>query len=202
MLKLYDVPLSGNCHKVRMALAMMQVPHEVVPVDFMAGQHKSEAFLEINPLGQVPAIVDGSAVLRDSQAILVYLARRYGGEDWLPRDAADAARIAQWLSFAANEVAHGPAAARLCCLFDQRDGLARAQQTGAAALGALEAHLDGQDWLECGRLTIADLAVYPYVALAPEGEIVLAGYPNVRAWIARIEALQGYVGMPGLPKAA
>lgn len=202
MTTLYDVPLSGNCHKVRLALALMGVAYDLRPVDFMAGEHKSERFLELNPLGQIPVLVDGEVVLRDSQAILVYLARRHGGTQWLPDDAAGEARVMQWLSFAANELAHGPAAARLCCLFDQRGGLAAAQEAAKAALAVLEAQLDGQSWLECGRLTIADLAVYPYVALAPEGEIDLAPYPAIRAWIDRIEALDGYQGMPGLPKAA
>lgn len=201
MITLYDVALSGNCQKVRLALSMLGLAHELVPVDFMAGEHKREAFLELNPLGQVPVLVDGDVLLRDSQAILVYLARQYGG-DWLPDDAADQGRVAQWLSSTANEIACGPAAARLCCLFEQRDGLAAAQAQANAFLSVLEAHLEGQDWLECGRPTIADLACYPYVALAPEGEIELRPYPAVRAWIGRVEALPGYVAMPGLPKAA
>ena len=202
MIKCYDVPLSGNCHKVRLALSMMNVAHELVPIDFMAGEHKGEAFLELNPLGQVPALVDGALILRDSQAILVYLARQYGGPNWLPEDAASMGQIMQWLSAAANEIAHGPNAARLCCLFNQRDGLANAQTHAGAFLSVLEAHMEGQEWLECGRPTIADLACYPYVALAPEGEIDLKAFPAIRGWIKRVEALPGYVPMPGLPMAA
>jgi len=202
MIKFYDVLLSGNCHKVRLALSMMGVAHEPIPVDFMAGEHKSEAFLELNPLGQVPVLIDGALTLRDSQAILIYLARQYGGQGWLPEDASSMGQIVQWLSSAANEIARGPNAARLCCLFNQRDGLGEAQAQAGAFLSVMEAHMEGQEWLECGQPTIADLACYPYVALAPEGEIDLHAFPAIRAWISRVEALPGYVPMPGLPMAA
>ena len=200
MIKLYDVDLSGNCHKVRLLLSMLGLDHEVVAVDLFAGEHKGPAFLGLNPLGQVPVLTDGDLTLRDSQAILVYLGQRYGDGRWLPTEAADLGRVAQWLSTAANELQNGPGAARLGVRFNLPADVDAAHNTAAAILGVMEGHLEGRDWLELDRPTVADLACYPYVALAPEGEVSLDPYPRVQAWVRRVEALPGYVAMPGLPR--
>jgi glutathione S-transferase len=199
MLKLYDFPLSGNCHKVRLLLSMLELTHETVTVDMMAAQHRGAEFLEINPLGQVPALRDRDLMLRDSQAILIYLSQSYGGEAWLPGNPKDMARVVQWLFTAANEIQHGPGAARLAVRFNVSIDLRSAQAIAHKILGIMDAELTGRDWLELDRPTIADLACYPYLALAPEGGVSLAPYPAVRAWIRRVEGLPGYIGMPGLP---
>jgi glutathione S-transferase len=199
MLKLYDFPLSGNCHKVRLLMSMLELTHETVIVDMMAAQHRGAEFLEINPLGQVPALRDRDLVLRDSQAILIYLARSYGGEAWLPESPKDMARVVQWLFTAANEIQHGPGAARLAVRFNVSVDFPSARAIAHKILGIMESELTGRDWLAIDRPTIADLACYPYLALAPEGGISLAPYPAVRAWIRRVEGLPGYIGMPGLP---
>ncbi len=112
-MKLYDLVLSGNCYKVRLFAALAHVPLEIVPVDFLAGEHKRSPLIDLNPWGELPILVDGEVVLRDSQAILVYLAQKYAAPQWLPRDAAGLAAVVQWLSTAANEVQNGPASARL-----------------------------------------------------------------------------------------
>ena len=83
-MKLYDLELSGNCYKVRLLLALLGQDHELAPVDVLGGEQKSAAHLARNPFGEIPVLEDGEVVLRDSQAILVYLAREYGGETWLP----------------------------------------------------------------------------------------------------------------------
>ncbi|NMG08676.1 glutathione S-transferase [Brasilonema sp. UFV-L1] len=108
----YDVELSGNCHKVRLMLSVLGLEYELVPVVLKGGEQKTEEFLKLNPLGQVPVLRDGDVVIRDAQAILVYLARRYGGEDWLPTEAESMSQVVQWLSTAANEIQHGVAALR------------------------------------------------------------------------------------------
>ena len=200
MLRFYDFPLSGNCHKVRLLLSMLDLTHETVTVDMMAAEHRATEYLEINPLGQVPALSDRDLVLRDSQAILIYLARSYGGEVWLPDNPKDMARVVQWLFTAANEIQHGPAAARLAIRFNVSVDFPSAQAISRKILGIMESELTDRDWLALDRPTIADLACYPYVALAPEGHVPLAPYPAVRAWIRRVETLPGYVGMPGLPR--
>lgn len=197
-MKLYDLTLSGNCYKVRLLAALAGIPLEIVPVDFLAGEHKRPPLSELNPWGEIPILEDGEVVLRDSQAILVYLARRYAGEAWLPGDPAAMAEVVQWLSTAANEVQNGPGAARLVDKFgydlDKTDTLRRA----ARILPLIDARLAAHDWLALDRPTIADCAVLPYVALAPEGGVALSDFPHIRAWIARVQALPGFVPMPGV----
>lgn len=197
-MKLYDLTLSGNCYKVRLFAALAGIPLEIVPVDFLAGEHKRPPLIELNPWGEIPILVDGEVVLRDSQAILVYLARRYAGEAWLPNDPAAMAEVVQWLSTAANEVQNGPGAARLVDKFgyalDKADTLRRA----ARILPLIDARLADHDWLALDRPTIADCAVLPYVALAPEGGVSLSDFPHIRAWIGRVKALPGFVPMPGV----
>jgi glutathione S-transferase len=196
-MKLYDLELSGNCYKVRLLAAILGVPLDIQPVDFMAGEHKSPAFLARNPFGEIPVLDDDGVVLRDSQAIVVYLARKFGGEAWLPSDAKELAQVMQWVSTAANDVARGPNDARLHDLFGYKLDIERARAQATRVLGVLEAHLANRLWLELGRPTVADIAVYPYVALAEQGGIGLAPYPAVRAWMARMQKLPGYVPMPG-----
>jgi len=179
-------------------LSLLGLEHELVAVNLSAGEHKSSAFLTLNPLGQVPILIDGDVVIRDSQAILVYLARRYGGEDWLPVEAEAMAKVGQWLSTAANEIQHSVAAARLHFIFNAKIDLELAQSRAFKILQVMDGHLQKQDWLEGNRPTIADIACFPYIALAADGKIALEDYPHVIAWISRIKQLPGYVGMPRL----
>jgi glutathione S-transferase len=197
-MKLYDAPVSGNCHKIRMLLSMLELEHEIVPISLPDLEQKTPAHLARNPRGTVPVLDDGGTVIYDSQAILVYLARKYGGEDWLPIDPEGLASVTQWLSFAVNEIWNGPAIARACLRFNRDVDLDRAQAAGRVALALMDAHLAEHDWLALDHPTIADIACYPYAALAEEGEISLAPYSALNAWFKRIEALPGYVGMPGL----
>ena len=197
-MKLYDLELSGNCYKVRLFAALAKIPLEMVPVDFMGGEHKRPPLTNLNPWGQLPILEDGKVVLRDSQAILVYLATQYGDENWLPRDAAGLGEVMQWLSTSANELQNGPCAARLVDKFGYAIDKANTLERAARILPLIEAHLAAHQWLALGRPTIADCAVMPYVALAPEGGISLEAYPNIRQWIARIKALPGFIPMPGI----
>jgi len=197
-LKLHDLELSGNCYKVRLFCALLGLSLDLAPVDFLGGAHKKSPLIERNPFGQIPVFEDGGVTLRDSQAILVYLTRKYGGEDWLPMDAAGLAEVLSWVMVAENEIARGPADARLHDKFgvDLDAGLAR--QKAEHILGLLEAHLHKHEWLALDRPTIADIACMPYVALSREGGVSLDPYPAVRAWISRIKALPGFITMPGL----
>ena len=197
-MKLYDLEPSGNCYKVRLFCALAKISIDLVPVDFMAGEHKSAKFLAMNRLGELPILDDDGYILRDSQAILVYLAGKYGGEPWLPKDPAQAAKVIQWLSTAANNVQHGPGDARLVDLFGYKLDKATAIANSNYLLPIFEAHLAKNQWLEMGRVTIADIACFPYIALSHEGGVSLEAYPNIRAWIARIKALPNFIGMPGV----
>ena len=198
MLKLYDQTLSGNCYKARLMLSLLRLEYELLPVNLKAGEHKTEQFLQLNPLGQVPILVDGDVVVRDSQAILVYLARRYGSEDWLPLEAEAMSKVMQWLSFATNDIQYGLAAARRYYLVNAQLDIEQAQQKAHQTLQVLNQHLETRNWLECDRPTIADIACFPYVRLAPDGKVSLKAYPRLFAWIENTKQLPGYVGMPGL----
>lgn len=198
MAKLYDLEVSGNCYKVRLLCALLGVPLEVIPVDFMAGAHKKSPLINMNPFGEIPIFVDGDVTLRDSQAILIYVARKWGGEAWLPTDAASMARVTEWLMVAGNEIARGPNDARLHDKFGYKLDVGLAREKAARVLSIMEAHLSRHNWLALSRPTIADIACMPYVALGHEGGVMLEKYPAVTAWIGRIKALPGFITMPAL----
>ncbi|SFM07694.1 glutathione S-transferase family protein [Methylorubrum salsuginis] len=195
-MKLYDLPLSGHAHRARLFLSLVGVPFETIPVDLRGGEHKAPAFLKLNPFGQVPVLDDDGTIVSDSNAILVYVAKKLGRTDWLPEDPEGAARVQRWLSVAAGQIAFGPAAARLVTVFGAAfrpdEVIARAH----AILTLVEAELLARDWLAAAHPTIADVALYSYVAAAPEGNVDLAPYPAIRGWLARIEALPGFLPFP------
>ena len=193
-MKLYRHELSGHAHRVETFLSLLQQDYELVNVDLMAGEQRTESFLKLNPFGQVPVLVDGEVILSDSTAILVYLARKYG-QEWLPTDALGQARVQRWLSVASGEVAAGPGAARLVKLFGAPLDHEAAVTKAHKLLGTLDTHLSDHKFLAADKPTIADLAVYTYVAHAPEGGVSLQNYPQVRAWISRVEALPHFVTM-------
>lgn len=194
---LYDLEPSGNCYKVRLLASLLGAPLEIVPVDFLGGAHKRPDFLRLNPFGELPVLEEDGLVLRDSQAILIYLARRHGGEAWLPSAARGEALVAQWLSTAANEVARGPNDARLHDKFGYALDVARARADADRLLAIMDAHLATRDWLALDRPTVADVACYPYLSVAHEGGVEVSGYVGVARWMERVRALPGYVGMPG-----
>lgn len=194
-IRLHGVPLSGHVHKVALFLKLLDLPFAAVEAG--RDQRATEAFLRLNPLGQIPVLEDGEVVLADSNAILVYLAKRYDPAGrWLPETPVEAAKVQRWLSISAGEIRFGPANARAVHLFGLKTDLADAHAVAARLLGFMEATLAGQDWLAGSAPTVADVACYPYVASAPEGGVDLAPYPAVRAWIARFEALPGVTPMP------
>lgn len=194
-IKLYTFPLSGHAHRVQLALALMQIPYELIEVDLRKGAQKTPEFLQMNPFGQVPVIDDNGTILADSNAILVYLARQYGKGAWLPSDAVGEAQVQRWLSVAAGLVAFGPAAARLVTVFGA--GFRAEEVIGRAnnLFKVMDSELAKRPFLVGEQASIADIANYTYIAHAPEGNVSLAEYPNVRAWLARIEALPGFVAM-------
>lgn len=200
---LYRHPKSGHCHRVELMLSLLGLPYRTVDLDMAAGAHKAPDYRAISPLGQVPAIEDDGVTLSDSNAILVYLAARHGAASaWQGRNPVEAAEIQRWLSIAAGEIASGPCAARLVTLFDADLDHDAAVARSHALLSVMEAHLRGRDWLAADRVTLADIAGYSYVAHAPEGGVGLGAYPAIRAWLARVEALEGFVGMARSPALA
>lgn len=197
-MKLYDLELSGNCYKVRLFAALVGIELDLEPVDIPGGAHKRSPLIDLNPWGQLPVLVDGDVVLRDSQAILVYLARRYGGNQWWPDGAAQQGEVMQWLSTASNEIQNGPNTARLISKFGFTLNREQALEVSAQLLPLLDKHLSQHQWLALGRPTIADCAVFPYLAVGWEGGVTLDKYPAIQAWVERTKALSGFVGMPGI----
>lgn len=198
MIELYEFALSGNCHKVRLMLSLLGLEYRSIVVRGAEREHKQETFLALNPFGQVPVLVDAGLAVRDSQAILIYLARKYGGLTWWPDEAGELAAVTPWLFMAANEIARGPNAARLHRKFGVRLDYDAALSVAAEVMGIIETHLSGRAWLALERPSIADIACYPYLALAWEGGIELAPYPALRDWFMRLQHLPGYVAMPGM----
>jgi glutathione S-transferase len=206
MIALYDYELSGNCYKLRLLMSILGVEHRIVPVDFYPGrEHKSEWFLKLNPLGQIPVIDDDGFVLRDAQAILVYLASKYDRSGtWYPRDdPALVGEIGQWLAFA-EAITATASAARL------HDGLFYDIDIDAARSGAhrllriFDEHLwfgeqQGRDWI-CAAAdpTIADIACFPYIMLSEEGGISRQDYPAIRRWCDRVKRVKGFIVMSGV----
>ena len=199
-IRLYRHPLSGHSHRVELFLSILGVPFEAIDVDLAARAHKQPDFLARNPFGQVPVIEDGDRTVADSNAILVYLAAtRDPSGTWLPRDAAAAAEVQRWLSLAAGPLASGPAAARLVNVFGAALDAAAAQRVASQLFARMDEHLSRQSWLAGAEPTIADVALYTYSAHAPEGGVSLVPYPFLRDWLARVEALPGFVPMQRTP---
>ncbi len=194
-LKLYTFPLSGNAHRVELALSLMGVSYELVKVDLAAGEQRSDWYKKLNPISKVPVLVDGETVVTESTAILAYIAAKFDDGTWMPDDAALAADVHKWFARATSLLANGPAAARLITLFGAGFNPEETAQKSHDFLALLEAELEGLEYLVADRATLADVAIYTYTAHAPEGHVSLDAYPNVRRWIAAVEALPGFVGM-------
>ena len=203
MIRLYDYALSGNCFKVRLLLGWLGLEHECSPVDFYPGfEHRGDAFLDVNPLGQLPVIEEDGQFLRDAQAILVHLATKFGREtSWYP--SGRVGEIQQWLAFA-DSITCTISAARLHdAMFFDLDAT-KARSGGKRLLRVLDDHLwfaeqNGQDWIVAGVApTIADIACFPYVALAEEGGIDTAPYGATHRWMERFMRLDGFKPMAGM----
>lgn len=194
-LRIHSFPLSGHAHRAVLFASIAGLDHEVILVDLASGAHKQPEFLAMNPAAQVPVLEDNGVFISDSNAILVYLARKYAPA-YLPTDPVQEAEVQKFLTLAAGEIAFGPAAARLINVFNAPLDKDFTHTVAARVLGKLDAHLDGRDWLVGNSPTIADIAIYSYTAHAPEGDVSLEPYENVRRLLAHIEALDGFVPMP------
>ncbi|WNV11769.1 glutathione S-transferase [Tardiphaga sp. 709] len=189
-MKLYHRPLSGHSHRVRLFLSIIGEDCELIAV--AQGANREPTFLKINPFGQVPVLVDGDVIIADSNAILVYLAKKHGRTDWLPEDATGAAAVQRWLSVAANEIANGPCAARLITIFKAPLSAEQVIQNSHKVLNTIDGVLTEREWVALDRPTLADLALYSYIARAPEGNVDTSSYPHIQSWLARVEGLPNF----------
>ena len=195
-MKLYHFPLSGHAHRARLFLSLLNVKAEIIDLDLANGEHKTPEFLKLNPFGQVPVLVDGDVIVNDSNAILVYVATKLGRKDWMPDDLASVAKIQKWLSVAAGEISYGPCAARLITVFGADFRADEVIGRAHRILGLINAELENHRFIIGNTPTIADVALYSYIAGAPEGNVDLTPYAEVRHWLARIEAWPGFVALP------
>ncbi len=195
-MKLYSAQRSGHAHTCRNFLSILGVDYETVEVSTADRETRKEAFLALNPFGQIPVLDDDGFVVRDSHAILLYLAKKYDAEHrWFPEDPAGAARVAEWLATSTLDLVIGAAWARAAKNFGRDLDLEKSQQLAHRLLGRMDAHLADRAWLAADHATIADLSMYSYSARAPEGGVELEPYPNVIAWLERVEALDGFAPM-------
>ena len=190
---LHDYILSASCYKVRLMAALLGVRLDLIAVDFHPGRaHKTPAMLALNPAGTLPVLVDGDTVLTDTGAMLAHLAQGTGWLNHAPRWLDMAARLNTTLGVARlHDMLHYPADVRAV------------RRAGVLALRELEARLaerrwSGQTFLCADRPTIADIACFPNVALAPDGGVSLDDYPSIRLWLRAIRSLPGFIEMPGI----
>ncbi|SIT41936.1 Protein GstA [Paraburkholderia piptadeniae] len=195
-IRLYTTLLSGHGHRVKLFLTLLDLPFEVIELDMRAGDNRKPEYLALNPFGQVPTIQDGDVTLFDSNAILVYLAKRYGDPSWLPDDPLGAAAVQRWLSLAAGQIAYGPCAARLVTVFGAPLDHETAKGIAAKLFDVIDRELATKPFAAGEHVTIADIAAHTYIAHAPEGGVSLEPYPHIRAWLRRVEALPRFVAMP------
>jgi glutathione S-transferase len=194
-LRLYDYAASANCLKVRVLLALLRRPYARVPIDIFAGETLTEQFAALNPARATPVLElpDGTC-LAESGAILFHLAE---GTPYLPQDPVDRAQVLRWLFVEQTEVIPTMGGLR----FRLATGRLRAEDPDAIrrhagsleVLALYEGRLREREFLVGERCTIADIAGHAYIHVAPEAGVDLAGFPAVRAWLARIEALPGFV---------
>jgi glutathione S-transferase len=194
---LYDSPVSGNCYKVRLLLAHLGIDYERRGVDVV--NRTDRGFLdELNPAKRVPTLIlDDGRPLAESNAILWYFG---DGTQFVPDDRYERAQVLQWMFFEQYEHEPAIAVARFLKTYSGRPELYEARKEelmkrGERALGAMERHLDGREWLLGDGMTIADIALYAYTHAADEGGFSLDGYPATNAWVARVAGEPGHVAI-------
>lgn len=200
MLHLYDRETSGNSYKVRLLLAFLGIPYDQTLIPLKDGKNQVDpSYYELNPRGQIPTLTDGISTLWGSTAALCYVASKYdASRTWLPAEPLQFAEVMQWLELAQNEIQSGLFMARAIARFGYPGNLAEAKVKATAALQTLEWRLAKNTWLVGSTPTIADIACFPYVALAEEGQVDVSPYSAVRAWVNSVKSIRNFVPMPGL----
>jgi glutathione S-transferase len=193
---LYNSPVSGNCYKVRLLLAHLDIPYERRTMDVVDRSNRPEVLGGLNPALRVPTLVlDDGRPLAESGAILWYLAE---GSRFVPEDAYERAQVLQWMFFEQYDHEPAIAVARFWLAYSGRaeefaDRLPERQTAGRRALAAMDEHLAGRNYLVGDKLTLADLALYAYTHVAHEGGFDLAPYLAVRNWLERVASEPGHI---------
>lgn len=195
MIKLYDHKLSGNAYKARLLMQQLGVDFKREIVELFEGAHKTKEFARLNPCQKIPVLVDGEFVMWESNAILLYLAKKYYSNDFISDDPEIYGHIVQWVFFGKTSIDPNLALARYLARFvpdhDQKE-MEKLQTQGNSVLKILDDHLSDRDFL-VGNYSIADIACYPYVMLSPEGDFDLTYYLNIQKWIDNVESTEKFL---------
>ncbi|WP_394845677.1 glutathione S-transferase family protein [Pendulispora brunnea] len=200
-MRLHQFHPSGNCYKVRLLLHHLDLPVELVDVDYLGGETRTPAYRKINPIGRVPTLeLDDGTFLPESPAILWYFAE---GTPYLPADRLQRARVLQWMSF--EQYDHEPyiAVARNWVSYagiprGKEGELRERQEKGRKTLAVMDEHLRTSDFF-AATYSIADIALYAYTHVAREGEFDLSLYPHVLAWLERVRSQPRHIGITERP---
>ena len=193
---LYNSQISGNCYKVRLLLAHLGIPFEREELDVIDRSNRPAVLGDKNPALRVPTIVlDDGRAIGESGAILWYFGE---GTRFVPEDRYERARVLQWMFF--EQYDHEPAIAVVRFLVayaktaeEQPEFVEQRTKQGYRALAAMERHLTGREWLVGSGMTLADIALYGYTHVAPEGGFELEPYPRIQAWLERVASQPGHV---------
>ena len=198
-MKLYDHPLSGNCYKARLLLSHLGVEYEKIKVELFEGEHKSDSFTKLNPNQKIPVLIDGDYTIWESNAVVLYIAKKFSPNSYFAEDPMGFGTTVQWTVFGKTSIDPYLAVSRYYLKFlgdgnYDKDALETLQQQGRNSLRIMDDHLSSNDFL-AGEYSVADMCCYPYILLADEGGVDIAEYPNVERWCRSIEAQKGYIGI-------
>jgi glutathione S-transferase len=199
MYTLYSMQRSGNSYKVRLALAQLRIPHTLVEVDILKGETRTPQFLAMNPNGRVPLLeVAPGRYLPESNAILWYIG---SGTPLVPDDPIERAEALQWMFFEQHSLEPNLGVARFWLTMVkggrelQSHSLEDWMEKGYQGLGVMEKHLETHRFFVDDHYSVADIALYAYTHVAHESDYDLTAFPAVRAWLKRVAAQPGYIGM-------
>jgi glutathione S-transferase len=202
---LYDFELDENCYKVRLALAVLGLSYRKVAVNMVPGrEHLAPALIALNPRGSLPILSDGAVVLSEAEAIMTYLARAYDdGHTWLPTDPKAHGLVAMWLQFAIRDL-HAAFLARRLAMFDEPGDEVALGLAARHAFRLMEDHMTAREfdraaWFVGDKPSLADLALFPAIALSRDFGIEHEAYPALRRWMRRVRTVPGFMTMPGIP---
>lgn len=194
---IYGMTESGNCYKVKLLMEQLNIPYQWHEVDIFNNETKSESYLQMNPVGEVPVLAWGDGSLAQSNAILYYLAK---DSDYFFNEPLLGAQILQWMFF--EQYTHEPyiAVARKIVKLLPNDHpdrvkLPQLEKAGYHALNIMEQHLANNDFFVNGQYSIADISLFAYTHVAEEGGFDLQEYPNILRWIDKVKSQAGYVDM-------
>jgi glutathione S-transferase len=193
---LYNSPISGNCYKVRLLAAHLGIPLELQHMDVVDRSNRRDVLGDLNPALRVPTLVlDDGRPLAESGAIISFLGE---GSRFVPADPYTRAQMLQWMFFEQYELEPTIAIVRFLVAYSGRaeeyaELIEQRTKGGYKVLDAMEAHIAGRDWFVGDAMTLADIALYAYTHVAPEGGFGLEAYPAIRGWLERVAAEPGHV---------